>query len=70
MSDSREAAHTKGPWKKVGDYMWRADGKPEYAGPTSAYRSLYHDQAREVLQALHDMGYTLKKRSLAASKET
>lgn len=55
------AQHTPGPWKKVGTRMWKDAGKPEYAGPTSAYRSLYEHQARDVLQALRALGYVVSK---------
>lgn len=55
------APRAPGPWKLVGAHLWEKAGRPEYAGPRSAYRGLYDHQAREVLTALASLDYVVSR---------
>lgn len=64
--------HTPGPWKKVATAMWKRDGEPEWnvMEPTSVGRHHYDRHAKEVIQALYDMGYEVKRRRAAITQST
>lgn len=56
-----KAVRLPGPWAKVAQAMWIADGAPEYSGLGSTWHGHYAHQVQEVFATIYALGYAVTK---------